>query len=760
MFAKRTGFGRLGILIFGMSLGATQGADRYFLDLGPAGGPVLEGFRALTPSMMYGSETGFGWQQKGGDARARTGPDDLCSDFVSTRARLLLDLAPDRYIVHVLVGDWGSDDEYLDCGSIMIHAEGIPRWQRQSGPLGADDAATGDALAHDPWLAHVQGRFREAVFPVTVLDGQLALKFDSESACPTTCVVVFPAGDAEGQRRWQAARETRRRAFLSRVRITRPTGKTPAKWGPTAEDTQRGYALFVHAYMTAVLPGSILPSDSRRLQCFACPGEREPVAFSVRSLRDVKSLQVRVADFISDTGEIILRDSVMVRRVRHRPVPVRGGCRIEPVLLGDDRPADLASGVTSTYWLRIDVPVGALPGDYKTTVTIESDNAASVVLPWKLKVLPISLEDDALPMLGVYYDGPRPGWRFPTGGESYWQAVRDDLAFMRQCGFNTVAAGSVMFDAADVTVRDGEPVVDTSRMSRFMMVYRESGFRRPVAAYRIWPALTSSIRQHLARSGAVTLERLVPVAREALEQLQARADDEEWPEVMLYPTDEADDGGVTEGSVPLYRSLKEKMPRDTRYVTSIAHPSQFALLPYLDFALAGAELGMKDMIAVGIRGRGTKLGFHHLGWDRFSWGFYLWRMGSALRLQSPFAAPGADPGNPFGDARRGYFCALPTPDGPAPTVQSETAREGIDDLRYLVTLEKTIEIHSPPRDPQLRKSVNRARALLAEIRAHTRADIGFYLREGGAWESTVSDKLRLLVAQAILGVKQTAAKAD
>ena len=741
--------------------GTARGANSYFLDAGPVEGLVFSGFVPLTPETSYDSKKGFGWQHKGGQAAVRSGPDALCADFVASASPLLFDVLPDRYIVHVLIGDWGTPREFTDRGTVTIYAEGVARWRRSVSPtrfLNADYALADDwgpGAGKHLWAKYVEPRFADVSFPVTVLDGRLKLRLEFSGGCPVTSVAVFATHDTLRAKAWAAAQEERKRQFLASLRFLPSPPVKERRPGPEAE--KRGYEAFVHSYMQPVFPDTCAPGQTKplELRCFACPGEGEPVAFSLRPLNALKAARVSVTDFVSTEGKVILRDAVNAYRVLYRPVRTAKGYAVMPALLGPDRPVDLGPGITRTYWLRVDVPVGATPGDYKATVTFQSANAPALSMAWKLKVLPVSLADDALPMLGVYYDGPAGFGQTAGTTDAYWRAVESDLAFMRRCGFTAIAPTVPLLRASDVAMAGDKPAVNTARMSRFMALYAKAGFRKPVMAYGAWTTLTSSIAAQLRRTGLVTIERLMPLVREAVGQIQRAGTEEKWPEIILYPTDVAQE----KGGIPLYKALKESMPKGVRCAASIGETRETALVPFLDVVLLNADFPMNERLALTLRGGGKALGLSNLGWDRLTWGVYPWRMGAGVRLENNFAARGPDPNNPFDGGRSSTpFGVLPARKGPIPTVWLENAREGIDDFRYLLMLEKTIKSNSPPRDRQLRKVVQRARRLLVRIRRHTASKVGFYLHESGAWEPSAYDKLRLLIARTILQIQRTARK--
>jgi len=62
----------------------------------------------------------------------------------------------------------------------------------------------------------------------------------------------------------------------------------------TAEQTENGYIVYARHCLRLIFPTSVPDHGEigRPLACFAAPGEREPMAVAVRSLRDLKGLCV------------------------------------------------------------------------------------------------------------------------------------------------------------------------------------------------------------------------------------------------------------------------------------------------------------------------------------------------------------------------------------------------------------------------------------------------------------------------------------
>jgi len=134
---------------------------------------------------------------------------------------------------------------------------------------------------------------------------------------------------------------------------------------------------------------------------------------------------------------------------------------------------------------------------------------------------------------------------------------------------------------------------------------------------------------------------------------------------------------------------------------------------------------------------------------RLTYGFALWRMGYSCLIPWHYQAP---VGNPFSDfdAHYGDWCmAYPDPDGPIPTQRWEAVREGIDDGRYLYTLEARIAEAKARGDKH--DAVAAGEALLAEIRnaVPVQATYG----QTGPWQGPEYTTYRRRLAAAILRFK-------
>jgi len=108
------------------------------------------------------------------------------------------------------------------------------------------------------------------------------------------------------------------------------------------------------------------------------------------------------------------------------------------------------------------------------------------------------------------------------------------------------------------------------------------------------------------------------------------------------------------------------------------------------------------------------------GLHRLLSGFFLWRsrMDGIFPYVYQHLSP---PSSPFDDFApwhgnyRVHMVTYPSADGPISTLQWEALREGIDDLRYLTTMEALIAEGKTAESPKSREAVSGASKLLEEL---------------------------------------------
>jgi len=148
------------------------------------------------------------------------------------------------------------------------------------------------------------------------------------------------------------------------------------------------------------------------------------------------------------------------------------------------------------------------------------------------------------------------------------------------------------------------------------------------------------------------------------------------------------------------------------------------------------------------------LGLYNMGADRFSYGFYPWRVNSLLRAQWSFDYDG-DSANPYvalpSGARISCDCRW-TPDWQVvPSIGMLEQREGVDDFRYIQSLEDLlnrarISAKAPwPAYENAEKLVSELREAISET----------YMKPSNHWDRSTMDYYRWQVAKAAMELQKT-----
>ncbi|MBM4038808.1 MAG: hypothetical protein FJ290_09860 [Planctomycetes bacterium] len=221
-------------------------------------------------------------------------------------------------------------------------------------------------------------------------------------------------------------------------------------------DFDRGFVLFHRGLAEPVYPdtiptpqevivgGASLPRDGHprgpetaRLQAFAAPGEREAVTLGILPLAPVKGIQVKVSDLAAKDARIPA-DRIDMRVARYHQKTMQFGHHNHPYnyqehylvrapIAGNGHPSlDLWPGAARRIYLDIAVPADARPGEYAAQVTIASaEGKPLATVPLALEVLPIALKDPPVYFAANYAHPLLKDHGFNTFQTSYDDAVRN-----------------------------------------------------------------------------------------------------------------------------------------------------------------------------------------------------------------------------------------------------------------------------------------------------------------------------------------------
>ncbi|MBM4084985.1 MAG: hypothetical protein FJ272_09375, partial [Planctomycetes bacterium] len=303
----------------------------------------------------------------------------------------------------------------------------------------------------------------------------------------------------------------------------------------TAADRERGFVLFARPYLDAVFPNTIPKPEelNPKLDLFAARGEREPVTFSVRALRDLKGLTATVSPLDDGAGHGIPASLVEVRLVRNLRKRFHYAALeyiLMPTYLELAKPLDLPANTAQRFWLTVHVPEDAAPAIYHGRVTVRAEGAEATI-PLRLRVLPFKLDDPPGIAYGPYY---RPHQLAKQGDlAAQRDFIRRDLQDMRDHGMTSLGL-CVGLDSAKVKM-DGDKVdLGLDGASPFEMAldaYRDLRFPEPVC-------LLTDGAQSFAGKHKLETDEFASAYKAVTMALNAEAKRRGWPEIILQPVDE------------------------------------------------------------------------------------------------------------------------------------------------------------------------------------------------------------------------------
>lgn len=459
----------------------------------------------------------------------------------------------------------------------------------------------------------------------------------------------------------------------------------------------------------------------RPLTSFATPGEIEPATFVISAGKDLGAVTVELADFVGEpvsrkAGQTasarLSRTNVAVGVVRCWPQRWsdwggKGEYQVVPELIEPPagRAPPVAAGQLKQWWLTVRVPPDASAGRYRMTLTVRPEKAPPTTLQWRLLVLPFQLTRPAGKHWGTWLDTfpPVGGLRGPARRgrnvpEEIDRLARADLADFRDHGFDLVLL-NYYFGAKENP--DGSFSYDLSALARDLDYLKLLGSDAPVVicfeyTCRNWEyQFAEPGKKHVPGTFS-------PKARQAIVGLVRHIRDEArrrgWPKLYFFPIDEPGNN-KTENRYQFAEHVLDfvhEVPDCQTAVTVTAGCVQ-RLGERVDVRIyAYGHYNRAKVLQDARRGHpfwwynnGIFYG-HSTTASRGLPGFEFLRSGAEVATAWGFAATQANPYNDFDGGHKDWNVIFPGVDGPMPTIYWELCREGVDDCRYVATLQEKI----------------------------------------------------------------------
>ncbi len=783
---------------------STEDDGMWRFNFAPSAAPQFNTFITISGDTDYNSQRGYGWLDASGpmlaghwpadkfdtwesrdnlNVVARRGPDDLARSFATGTATFALDLEFGQYEVWVLSGDSGHL-EYTPWQPYRIMVEGAEAYRyvmtaQQFHGQFETPVLHDDLTESGVWQRYIKPRFKWSRVQIDLVDGQLNVavagterdrsKISLAGHYPHTeqdrgpakrytgainALVVIPLikGASSGAEVIAQTDVLRWQSFSNRWPLLPPDkDENQDKEDLNPADYERGYTVYVPHTLESIYPESTLPHQPDTISLRATPGETVPLTVAIRPLMNLGETRIEFSGLHGPAGndeavvktgaetktEAKLQVDFGVVRYAARAVPEKDGAwRPTPAMIVPANSWVMSKDVSKQFWINLRIPAKLIPGNYRGTITITPTKAARQKLEVELEVLPFALQRPTHIALGMTYFSPVQDAWFDE--ERFWQRMAAEFADMRAQGFTTVQY-------------TGIGIHDHKRLDRVFRLYREAGFEQPLTLLESYGAI-----DRLRRDGfAWDTEAFFSRYQQSIQQLLAEATQRHWPPMVVNFGDEFTNSAQEEFGVKVAKSLKQ-IPGIVTSADANGYKEVKLLAPEVDIlsvsngwagpnGVNGDKKLLNKRTVDLIKKAGATPWLVNVGKDRFSNGFWLWKMvGLGVRGKTEwiYRSYSGMPYNGFDADPMHAQLVYPGPEGTViPSLDYQRMRMGFDDLAYLYTLEKLLA--SGKKTRHNKEAVASAEAFLHKLGKQIDDDMNHYRNdETKRWPAERYDDLR------------------
>lgn len=518
-----------------------------------------------------------------------------------------------------------------------------------------------------------------------------------------------------------------------------------------SEEQRAGYLLYSRSPMsepqTCHAPYRF--EVARPVVTFATLGEYEPVGFCVRPLDNLEEAMLTVTD-LRGPGDVALgarnidvRQLYIYRKAVNRSTKT---FKLVPYILERVHPTPMEEGLTRHYWVTFYVPSRARPGLYRGAATFTAKGRPAASREIMLRVLPFGLDPPGI-NYGIIYGVHKSWLRVYGEREVYPENRMKHLIDLREHGMQHTSIMADMGLSFEDAGKDLTPVFDPAAQSDWFVsldeelrTAKEAGFGQQRCMWigdacaegvsrsmlLFWTKNRKLFEKELHHPHTWLFERVYEAAlKRGMERFSAAG----MKGPYCFVVDESGNTEERRKICDSYLALVKRLGFTSLLTingqwNNVHLPTRYK--GKLDIAVHNdifgqhvldkdREAGVKEVWIYNIASRTIA----HYTRMRFGW--YLLRIGGTGTTQWVYQWPKKK--NMYDDLttnRRGAgeAFAYPSPGGPLPTVGWEGYREGVDDVRYVRTLQRLCAKH----EERLPKEVALARQELAEMVARLEVD--------------------------------------
>ena len=544
--------------------------------------------------------------------------------------------------------------------------------------------------------------------------------------------------------------------------------RDPPVW--TEAQHADGYALWVGDSAVPFYETQPPSADeiAAELACQTAPGEYEPVTLTVLPLRDLTGLQLVASDLRSGDA-VIPAANVDVRSVRYMLVrpnySMFNSYHIAPDVLERRETVDVKQRCNQRFWITTRVPDEAQPGVYDGKLTVRAADTDPVDVKLRLRVLPIRLKKNPDSIYGMYYRDPLSNVHpsnTPEANAYFRRKAELERQDMVAHGMNSHISSISGLSRDD----QGNWTMDGAETDRRIALDRKYGLTdKPlVASFSVswWYSRLVDKRgtgSHLRLVRADVPDSFYDEVTRMVEAVEREKKKYDWPEFLYYPIDEPSTSeAAVRFMVGVLKAIK-RVPGVRTYVTADPSHEQFApMWPYVDVWCCQPFVFGHEKIRKLSQEKNVEFWCYpnHISGEndhtpvrgaRMTWGFGFWKSGFRTLIPWIYQASVGDPWNYLDGTSMDFFNRA-APDGePIPVTLWEAYREGIDDGRYVYTLQQLVA--------QSKERGGRAAELAAQAEkeltfAWDAIEVQEKYKYDGLWNGADFDAYRWLLASKIL----------
>ena len=453
----------------------------------------------------------------------------------------------------------------------------------------------------------------------------------------------------------------------------------------------------------------------RSLRLFAAPDQYEGAFFSVYALTEAGGVTVSASVPVKSGNRKLPQPEL--RRIRIWPQRtnfVSLQYRDVPELLEKNRPCDLAAGTAQSYYLKFHIPPDAEPGVYTGKITCRARGKAPLELEYAIRVVDFKFDSSFRPLVGIYYGAPElfgmiRSYGFTSVLQGHQNCMRDVLKILDE-----IAAGEPDVAARLKRLYAGKELPQLRfdspspfGLDNFLKAYRAAGLKRLIC----WLAV-GGFTDRMANFLKLPLHRninlrfypaeLTPeyrkLFRDCIRAINERAR-QSGIEIDWYQFDELGINSNSESFAyarEMFRLVKEAGGHTADTVAEDEFTEMIS--PWLDTRIYSVSAGDEREKLMRIRKSTEKAKAAFFSYTditqerpwriRYEAGYNMWLCGWSGKFFWNLHSRRQNPFDDFDHPQKDSMALYTMPDGETiPTLQLEAAREGIDDLRSLHTVE-------------------------------------------------------------------------